>query len=442
MDPLRQKAPAEVAVVTYRAFRGDQPYENGGDPNNDFQRYEIMASHQIDRNSVVPGDYRSLMSTGPFVRLLPGESIELHIGFVAGEGLGGMLDNAARVQRLFNGTWYDLDRDRMTGIDGRETPVRGPAQDVVVDGCRPELADSIDVPPGTLVWVNSDCAEEELFLEFCGYEASDSLDFRTGVAGKETQVHWTLGRILEIQAAMDIRPGSCPNPFNMNRADFAAGDNPKKGGVLPVAILGNGSFNVRDIDIASVRLEGVATLDKKPHYKDVSRPVANPSSCACTSEGPDGNLDLALKFSNQEIARALDEGGAPVRGEKRALILTGTLRGGTPFSAEDCVVFVGKPDDKPDGKPGDGGRKPELRAAAPNPFNPATCVQYYLPERQRVCISVFDASGRMVAVLVDGVQAAGEHSVQWKASGCASGIYFCRLEAGDCTSTKKIVLIR
>jgi hypothetical protein len=442
VDPLRQKAPAEVAVVTYRAFRGDQPYENGGDPSNDFQRYEVMASHHIDGNSVVPADYRSLMCTGPFARLLPGESIELHIGFVAGEGLGGMLDNAARVQRLFNGTWYDLDRDRMTGIDGRETPVRGPAQDVVVDGCRPELADPIEVPPGALVWVNGDCAEEGLFLDFCGFETSDSLDFRTGVAGKETQVHWTLGRTLEIRADMDIRPGSCPNPFNINRVDFAAGDNPKKGGVLPVAILGSESFNVRDIDIASVRLEGVAPLDKKPRYEDVSRPVADASPCMCTSGGPDGNLDLALKFSNQEIARAIDEGGAPVRGEKRALALTGTLHDGTIFSAEDCVVFVGKPDDKPDGKPGDRGRKPELRAAVPNPFNPVTCVQYYLPGLQWVRISVFDASGRTVAVLVDGVQAEGEHSVQWTAGGRASGIYFCRLEAGDCTSTKKIVLIR
>ncbi len=450
VDPLGLRAPSEVGVVTYRAFRGDQPFENGGYPTNDFQRYEVMASRQIDRYSSIPADYRSLMCTGPFARLAPGESIELDIGFVAGPGLSGMLDNAASAQRLFNGTWYDLDRDRMTGVDGRETPVRGPAQGVVVDGCRPELANPVDVPPGAVVWVNSDCAEEGLFLEFCGFDPSDSLDYMTGVAGKEAQVHWTLGRILEIRAAMDIRPGSCPNPFNMNRADFAAGDNPKKGGVLPVAILGGGSFDVRDVDVASVRLEGVAPLDTKPRYEDVSRPVADASPCACTSERPDGLLDLALKFGNRDIATALERRGTFVRGESRALTLTGTLRDGTPFSAGDCVVFVGKPDDKPDNRPdgkpdnepNDPRRNPELLAAAPNPFNPVTRVQYYLPERQRVRISVFDASGRMVAMLVDGVEDEGEHSVQWKASGCASGIYFCRLEAGDRASTKKIVLIR
>jgi hypothetical protein len=385
VDPLRRSAPAEVAAVTYRTFRGNQPYENGGDPDNDFQRYEVMASRQIDRNSVVPGDYRSLMCTGPFARLMPGQSIELDIGFVAGTGRTGMLDNAARAQSLYNGTWYDLDGDPMTGIDG-----------------------------------------------------------------KEAQIHWTLGRMLEIRAAMDIRPGSCPNPFNLNRADFAGGRNPKKGGVLPVAILGSGSFNVRDVDVASVRLEGVAPLDKKPHYKDVSRPVADPSPCACTSEGPDGYLDLALKFGYREIAMALDESAAPGRGRTRTLVLTGILRDGTPFSAQDCVVFVGKrddgPDNRPDGKPDnesdDPGRKPELRAAAPNPFNPVTRVPYFLPAQQRVRVSVYDVSGRMVAVLVDGIQAAGEHAAEWQASGFASGIYFCRLEAGGYTLTEKIVLIR
>ena len=382
VDPLGLEAPPAVTVNAYRAFSGSQPYENGGDPDNDFQRYEVMAKHQIDMNLSAPRDYRGFMSTRPFARLEPGESIELHFGFVAGAGLAGMLENAARAQRLFDGTWYDVDRDPGTGVDG-----------------------------------------------------------------KETQVHWVLGKPLEIEAAMDIRPGSCPNPFNMNKADIAAGNNPKKGGVLPVAILGAAHFNVRDIDISSVRLEGTVPLvDKKPHCEDVSRPPSNAGPCACTSEGPDGCPDLLLRFSSREIARVIESAGAPARGEKRTLTLTGSLRDGTLFRSEDCVVLVGIPDDKPDDgpkdKPDDRGRKPKLLAASPNPFNPVTSVGYYLPERQRVRISVFDASGRMVAVLADGVQSAGDHVARWQASGFASGIYFCRLEAGGVESTKKIVLLR
>ncbi len=382
LDPLELKAPSEVTVNAFRVFSGFQPYENGGDPDNDFQRYEVLATHRIDRNLSAPGDYRCLVSVGPFASIEPGESIEIHLGFVAGAGLEGMLENAARAQRLFDGTWYDVDRDPGTGVDG-----------------------------------------------------------------KETQVHWVLGRPLEIEAALDIRPGSCPNPFNMNKSDIAASNNPHKGGVLPVAILGTANFNIRDIACSSVRLEGVAPLlDKKPHYEDVSRPPSSAEPCACTSEGPDGRLDLLLKFSDREIALAIESAGAPARGQTRALTLTGSLRDGTPFRAGDCVVLVGipddKPDDRPDNKPENRRRKPELLAASPNPFNPTTSVEYYLPERQRVRISVFDASGRMAAVLVDGVQSAGDHVARWQASGFASGIYFCRLEAGDVVSTKKIVLLR
>ena len=54
---------------------------------------------------------------------------------------------------------------------------------------------------------------------------------------------------------------------------------------------------------------------------------------------------------------------------------------------------------------------------------------------------------RQLAVLVDGVQGAGDHSVTWDAgdlgaTGGASGVYFARLEAGDVTSTEKLVLVR
>jgi hypothetical protein len=199
-----------------------------------------------------------------------------------------------------------------------------------------------------------------------------------------------------------------------------------------------------------VRLEGVSPLfDKKPHYEDVSRPPASAGPCACASEGPDGRPDLVLKFSDREIALAIESAGAPARGGTRTLTLTGSLSDGTPFRAEDCVVLVGSPDGKPDDRPHDkpnekpdGRRKPALLAATPNPFNPTTSVKYHLPERERVKITVFDVSGRTAAVLVNGVQSAGDHVARWQASGFASGVYLCRLEAGGVVSTKKIVLLR
>tara|TARA_Y100001935_G_scaffold223573_1_gene199125 strand:- start:23709 stop:26729 length:3021 start_codon:yes stop_codon:yes gene_type:complete len=78
----------------------------------------------------------------------------------------------------------------------------------------------------------------------------------------------------------------------------------------------------------------------------------------------------------------------------------------------------------------------------PNPFNPSTNISYQLPEHGRVRLTVFDALGREIATLVNGLQNAGNHSVTFDASGLSSGIYFYRLETGNFSTIKKMMLIK
>jgi hypothetical protein len=126
-------------------------------------------------------------------------------------------------------------------------------------------------------------------------------------------------------AGLDIRPGSCPNPFN-----------PKSQGVLPVALLGGEDFDVRDIDLSSLRLEGVEPIAGKMKYKSV--PGALSAACVCSTGNPDSFEDLELKFRTPEIAEAID----PVwPSEIKMLTLAGILLDGTPFEATDCVKIVG-----------------------------------------------------------------------------------------------------
>jgi hypothetical protein len=84
----------------------------------------------------------------------------------------------------------------------------------------------------------------------------------------------------------------------------------------------------------------------------------------------------------------------------------------------------------------------ELQVNYPNPFNPSTTISYRLPTRSHVMLRVFDVSGRGVATLVDGVEEPGYKSVQWDATGVASGVYFCRLNTGDLVQTRKLLLLR
>jgi photosystem II stability/assembly factor-like uncharacterized protein len=78
----------------------------------------------------------------------------------------------------------------------------------------------------------------------------------------------------------------------------------------------------------------------------------------------------------------------------------------------------------------------------PNPFNPTTTLTYELPRSAHVRIRIFAIDGRDVATLVDAQETAGSHSSAWNAAGCASGVYFCRLEAGAMSVTTKLVILR
>ncbi len=78
----------------------------------------------------------------------------------------------------------------------------------------------------------------------------------------------------------------------------------------------------------------------------------------------------------------------------------------------------------------------------PNPFNPSTQISFDLTKANHVSLKVFDLLGRKVVTLVDDVQSVGSHSVVFDGSGLPSGIYLCRLQAGNFTTTKKMVLLK
>lgn len=84
----------------------------------------------------------------------------------------------------------------------------------------------------------------------------------------------------------------------------------------------------------------------------------------------------------------------------------------------------------------------ELRQNHPNPFNPVTTLQFCLAAPGHVKISIFNMLGQRVAILVDEVIAAGMHSATWDGSEMSTGLYFCRLSAGDIAITRKMMLVR
>ena len=78
----------------------------------------------------------------------------------------------------------------------------------------------------------------------------------------------------------------------------------------------------------------------------------------------------------------------------------------------------------------------------PNPFNPTTTITYTLKANDKVILSVYDLTGHEVAVLVDGVQTAGNHDVQFDGANLASGMYFYKLQTAEQVLTRKMTLIK
>lgn len=83
-----------------------------------------------------------------------------------------------------------------------------------------------------------------------------------------------------------------------------------------------------------------------------------------------------------------------------------------------------------------------LQQNYPNPFNPSTNIKYTIPKTSAVTLKIYDVVGREVGVLVNELKQPGVYTVDFNASHLASGIYFYKIEAGDYSAVKKMMLVK
>lgn len=83
-----------------------------------------------------------------------------------------------------------------------------------------------------------------------------------------------------------------------------------------------------------------------------------------------------------------------------------------------------------------------LKQNYPNPFNPETNIAYELKQKAFVTLKVFDLSGKEVAVIVNGIKAPGSYNVKFSGADLSSGLYFYKLESGEFSEVKKMMLIK
>lgn len=87
-------------------------------------------------------------------------------------------------------------------------------------------------------------------------------------------------------------------------------------------------------------------------------------------------------------------------------------------------------------------KKYALHQNYPNPFNPVTKISFDIPSDGYVKLNIFDNTGRNVKTLLNEVKSAGYYITEFNGSDLSSGTYFCRIESGNFSDVKKLILLK
>jgi YVTN family beta-propeller protein len=125
-----------------------------------------------------------------------------------------------------------------------------------------------------------------------------------------------------------------------------------------------------------------------------------------------------------------------------------TLKSSIPVGGNpNCVAVQPQMTSADVGVAGETSSSPLRLGCHPNPFNPRTVIDYYIPESGSMELAVYDVSGRLAASLKRGTVDAGEYRAEWdgrcdNGSQAATGVYFVRLRTLDGSKTVKAVLLK
>ncbi|MCX8015451.1 MAG: T9SS type A sorting domain-containing protein, partial [candidate division WOR-3 bacterium] len=78
----------------------------------------------------------------------------------------------------------------------------------------------------------------------------------------------------------------------------------------------------------------------------------------------------------------------------------------------------------------------------PNPFNPTTKIEYSLHTHSHVILKVYNILGEEIETLINKQQPAGNYVVEFQSKNLSSGVYFYKLQVGNNSSVKKMVIVR
>jgi uncharacterized repeat protein (TIGR01451 family) len=157
-----------------------------------------------------------------------------------------------------------------------------------------------------------------------------------------------------------------------------------------------------------------------------------------TSPKSPANNKVVFEF---EYTAPSTEGDITMAANGNSVNLSGTSSGDQWNFADNKIITVQNTTAITDTRPATPNGF-ELKQNFPNPFNPVTKINYSLDKSGNVQLSVYDALGKTIATLVDGFQTTGSYAVDFNGAALESGVYVYRLNLGNKTISKRMMLIK
>jgi hypothetical protein len=212
--------------------------------------------------------------------------------------------------------------------------------------------------------------------------------------------------------------------------------------VLPTSTFASGVAkglpNAEQWEGMLVQLNTVALTDTEPTFQFVSEFAVNDGS------GPviirkDGTHTFTQLASEVSQGRTLIPLGANISYLRGVVMFSGNRYKIVPRSNTDFgTITTGIAPEYLSEIPG----QYALSQNYPNPFNPTTVIEFSLPTTQFVSVKVYNILGQEVETLMNGVQNAGTYTLRFDASKLVSGVYFYRVQAGQFSQTRKMLLMK
>jgi len=260
------------------------------------------------------------------------------------------------------------------------------------------------------------CAEKHLDLA-AHLTGSDYVAFLMG----DVSGNWEPG-------VPPVPPGSGPSAFAL---DVLPGERIVRAFLRLVDDVPLLAFDAElEVNPETLRLAGIHGIDDAADFLVASRVTADRVRVSMAGlAGPSSGTFLAIEFAVV--------GPPPAPADLPSLTWTRMNDGGIEW-ATTAIPTPPAPAVSP---------HPILVAVRPNPFNPSTEVEYYLPTPAPVRLEVYTPTGQLVRVLVAGPLAAGHHQATWDArdergAPQPSGLYFARLSVLGTTQARKMLLLK